>query len=48
MMSAPKSQQESSQEKPTQEASQWAADWLDRVVDGSNTMSPRKLSSVET
>lgn len=26
----------------------WTADWLDRVVDGSNTMSQRKLSSVET
>ena len=28
--------------------SQWAADWLDSVADGSNTMSQRKLSSVES
>ena len=28
-------------------ASQWAAKWLDAVADGSNTMSQRKLSSVE-
>ena len=27
--------------------SQWAAEWLDAVADGSNTMSQRKLSSVE-
>ncbi len=32
---------------PTQTAAQWAADWLDHVADGSNTMSQRKLSSVE-
>ena len=28
-------------------AAQWAADWLDGVADGSNTMSQRKLTSVE-
>ena len=28
-------------------ASQWASDWLDSVADGSNTMSQRKLTSVE-
>ena len=33
---------------PTQTGTLWAADWLDRVADGSNTMSQRKLSSVET
>lgn len=27
--------------------SQWAADWLDSVADGSNTMSQRRLSSIE-
>lgn len=27
---------------------QWAADWLDRVADGSSTMSQRKLTSIET
>jgi len=32
---------------PTETAAQWAADWLDRVADGSNTMSQRRLSSVE-
>ncbi len=32
---------------PDQTTVQWAADWLDRVADGSNTMSQRKLSSVE-
>lgn len=26
---------------------QWAIDWLDSVADGSNTMSQRKLSSIE-
>ncbi len=31
----------------TQTAAQWAADRLDRVADGFNTMSQRKLSSVE-
>lgn len=25
----------------------WASDWLDSVADGSNTMSQRKLSSIE-
>ncbi len=25
----------------------WTADWLDSVADGSNTMSQRKLTSVE-
>ena len=29
------------------QADQWAADWLDRVADGSNPMSQRKLSSIE-
>ncbi len=28
-------------------AAQWAAEWLDSVADGSNTMSQRKLTSVE-
>ena len=28
-------------------AAQWAAAWLDTVADGSNTMSQRKLSSIE-
>ncbi len=28
-------------------ATRWAAEWLDSVADGSNTMSQRKLSSVE-
>ena len=28
-------------------AIQWASTWLDSVADGSNTMSQRKLSSVE-
>ena len=32
---------------PTQKDAQWAADWLDRVADGTNTMSQRKLSSVD-
>jgi len=27
---------------------QWTGEWLDSVADGSNTMSQRKLSSVET
>ena len=26
---------------------QWAADWLSTVADGSNTMSQRKLTSIE-
>ncbi len=26
---------------------QWASDWLDSVADGSNTMSQRKLLSIE-
>ena len=38
--------------KPAQTDTQWAADWLDQVADGTkadgtNTMSQRKLSSVE-
>ena len=33
--------------RPAQTDAQWAADWLDQVADGSNTMSQRKLSSVE-
>ena len=28
-------------------AAQWASEWLDGVADGSNTMSQRKLSSIE-
>ena len=31
----------------TQSASQWATRWLDAVADGSNTMSQRKLSSIQ-
>ena len=31
----------------TDPAVQWASEWLDSVADGSNTMSQRKLSSVE-
>ncbi len=27
--------------------SRWTADWLDSVANGSNTMSQRKLSSIE-
>ncbi len=26
----------------------WASDWLDHVADGSNTMSQRRFSSIET
>lgn len=45
-MSVPSSESKS---EPTPETkAQWAADWLDGVADGSNTMSQRKLSSVET
>ena len=44
-MSASKS--ESMSEPAAEAAAQWAADWLDAVADGSNTMSQRKLSSVE-
>ncbi len=33
--------------KQNDDATQWAAEWLDSVADGSNTMSQRKLSSVE-
>lgn len=29
-------------------ATQWASEWLDKVADGTNTMSQRKLSSIET
>ncbi len=32
---------------PPDSAAQWAAAWLDSVANGSNTMSQRKLSSVE-
>ena len=35
-------------EAPVAEASKWAANWLDGVANGSNTMSQRKLSSVES
>ncbi|MDF5707191.1 MAG: hypothetical protein PUP90_05785 [Nostoc sp. S4] len=31
----------------TADANRWADEWLDSVVNGSNTMSQRKLSSVE-
>jgi len=34
-------------EATSETTAQWAADWLDAVADGSNTMSQRKLSSVE-
>lgn len=34
-------------ESTPETTSQWATDWLDGVADGSNTMSPRKWSSVE-
>ena len=44
-MSASKS--ESMSEPAAETAVQWAAEWLDAVADGSNTMSQRKLSSVE-
>ena len=33
--------------KQNDSTSQWASEWLDSVADGSNTMSQRKLSSVE-
>jgi hypothetical protein len=32
---------------PSDSPSQWTADWLDSVANGSNTMSQRKLSSIE-
>ena len=32
----------------SQTETEWAAEWLDKVADGSSTMSQRKLSSVET
>ena len=32
---------------PSSPAAEWASAWLDSVADGSNTMSQRKLSSVE-
>ena len=41
------SKPESTSETTPEAASQWAAEWLDGVADGSNTMSQRKLSSVE-
>ncbi len=31
----------------SQTETQWATDWLDRVADGSNTMSQRKRKAVE-
>ena len=31
----------------TDETARWAGEWLDAVADGSNTMSQRKLSSIE-
>ncbi len=37
----------SNTESPPEAAARWAADWLDGVADGSNTMSQRKLTSVE-
>ncbi len=34
---------------PTSEAAiQWATEWLDGVADGSNTMSQRKLTSIQS
>ena len=32
---------------PSTDAEKWAADWLATVADGSNTMSQRKLTSIE-
>lgn len=32
---------------PNPTAEQWATDWLASVADGSNTMSQRKLTSIE-
>ena len=32
----------------TKEPDEWTGAWLDAVADGTNTMSQRKLSSVET
>ncbi len=34
-------------ERKTETTKEWATTWLDRVADGSNTMSQRKLSSIE-
>lgn len=34
-------------ETASETTTQWAAEWLDGVADGSNTMSQRQLSSVE-
>ncbi len=34
--------------RDSQTQTQWTADWLDRVADGSNTMSQRKRTSIET
>ena len=33
--------------KQSKEALQWATEWLDAVADGSNTMSQRKLTSIQ-
>jgi hypothetical protein len=33
--------------KPSETTAQWATEWLDSVANGSNTMSQRKLTSVE-
>ena len=33
--------------EPTDETARWTAAWLDAVVDGTSTMSQRKLTSVE-
>lgn len=41
-MNAPES------EANSEAAARWASDWLDAVAGGTNTMSQRKLSSVET
>ena len=35
-------------EAKSEAAARWAAGWLDAVAGGTNTMSQRKLSSVET
>lgn len=34
-------------DRDADQAEAWAGEWLDGVADGSNTMSQRKLSSVE-
>lgn len=34
-------------ERPKETTEEWANKWLDGVADGSNTMSQRKLTSIE-